>query len=192
MVLPYLDGEDVPEEPPYCCCSACQYQRRGRYFRKVAQVWAYFFCCRHCRTHITLLPTRCVPYKHYPARDIERVLSAVTTSLRTVHAIDRRERPGISRSTMYNWAREWRLGSSLLASLGMEKIGVMLSGTASGIYQKLSQWYGEPFLSRLQADLCRSFPPLGLFRPLIRLSDSGHPDGHAFSRKSPPGAGAKS
>lgn len=192
MVLSYFAGADVPEVPPYCCCDKSRFQRRGRYFRKIAQVWAYFFVCCSCKTHMTLLPSSCVPYKHYPARDIEPVLSAVNTSSRTVHEIDRRERPGISRSTMYNWAREWRLGSSRFASQGMEKLGMVLPDIASALYQKLRQGYGEPLLRRLQADLCRSYPPLGIFRSLIRLSDSSQIDGHAFSRKPPPGAGAKS
>lgn len=194
MVISYTDQGEVPVYPPYCRCNSPHFQKRGRYLRVFAQVFAWFFFCTECKTHITMLPRCCVPFKQYPAVEIQPVLDEGNVSGRTVHELDRQDRPGVGRSTMYRWAGEWSGYSQLLGSMATEKFARVLLGSACVVYQRLRQWYScsGSFLEHLQGDLCRRYPPMGVFRPLIDLSDSDQNWGQAFLRRRPPGARAKS
>lgn len=172
MVLSYPDQSEIPDSPAICRCRSQKghFQKRGKYFRLIAQVWAYFFQCTRCKTHITMLPGSCTPYKHHPASDIEQCLDQCTSG-RSPHVIDRQDRPGIHRSTLYRWLSEWRINSSQLASIASEKFSCLISGSFKKVYQVLRQKYSsQRLLPAMQPDLCASYPPMGVFRPLICLS----------------------
>ncbi len=175
MVLSYSYQEECPERPPYCRCKYRQdahFQRKGCYLRALPQVLCHFFLCTTCRTHITMLPSNCVPYKQFPADDIEYCLDEAVNGRRPAEIeSDRGNRLGISRSTVKRWLGEWVANSALLISISSEKLSRVFQGGFRGIYQKLAQCYGSrPFIRNLQPDLCRDYPPMGIFRPLILLS----------------------
>ena len=173
MIISYLDQGKTPARPAYCRCNFQQghYQKRGAYFRRVAQVWAYFFQCVRCQTHITMLPSTCVPYKHHPASEIEHCLDQSMSSERSPHVVDREDRRGVHRSTMYRWLSEWRVNSTQIASLANEKLSCLISGGFKRIYQALRRRYSSgDILAAVQSELCRDYPPMGVLRPLISLS----------------------
>lgn len=173
MVLSYSDSEECPDKPSYCLCENYQnarFQRKGSYFRIVAQVFCYFFFCTRCRTHITMLPSSCVPYKHHPADEINQHLDQAVRG-RSPHDIARHDSPRMHESTIRRWLKEWITNSSVLASVASEKLSTVFQGGFRGIYQRLSQdYFQERFFRDVQPDLCRAYPPMGIFRPLILLS----------------------
>jgi len=173
MVLSYSDQEECPVHPAYCRCKKRQmahFQKRGSYFRIVAQVLCHFFFCTTCRTHITMLPSSCVPYKHHPADEINEHLDQAVQG-RSPHDIARHDSPRMHESTIRRWLNEWIINSTYLASIASERFSSVLQGGPRAILQALSSRYqGKGFFRRLQPDLCRNYPPMGIFRPLIVLS----------------------
>jgi len=173
MVLSYSDQGECPVHPAYCRCKNHQmahFQRKGSYFRIVAQVFCHFFFCTTCRTHITMLPSSCVPYKHHPADEISQILDQAVQG-RSPHDIAKHDSPTMHESTIRRWLKEWIVNSTCLASISAEKFSSVLQGGPIAIYQALSQRYqGCELFRGLQPDLCRNYPSMGIFRPLILLS----------------------
>ncbi len=170
MIISYRDLGQTPACPPFCRCQSPRFQRRGCYFREISQVLTHFFFCSSCQTHITMLPSSCVPYKHHPASEVEHCLDQCMSG-RSPHVVDREDRPGVHRSTMYRWLGQWRVNSSQVASVAAEKFSCVIQGCFRGIYRGIRQRYlSGSLLPVLQPDLCRAYPPLGVFRPLISLS----------------------
>jgi hypothetical protein len=170
MIISYRDQGQTPVRPPFCRCKSPCFQRRGCYFREIAQVLTHFFFCRKCRTHITMLPSSCVPYKHHAASEVEYCLDQCISG-RSAHAVDREDRRGVHRSTMYRWLGQWRVNSVQIASVAVEKFSCVIQGGFRGIYQGIRKKYSvRSLLAALQPDLCRGYPPVGVFRPLILLS----------------------
>lgn len=170
MVISYSIDEECPEEPLYCLCENRQlahYQKRGSYFRIVAQVLCHFFFCTRCRTHITMLPSSCVPYKHHPADEINQHLDQAVRDGRSPHDIAQHDSPKMHESTIRRWFKEWGMNSAYLASTASEKFSRILQGDFRGVYQAL---FHKRSFREVQPDLCRDYPPMGLFRPLIGLS----------------------
>jgi len=174
MVLSYSDHDGCPAQPPYCRCKNDQtphFQKKGIYVRKMAQAVARFFLCTTCKTHITMLPSSCVPYKQYPADEVEYCMDTAVCGRRPVDIERDDGNQGASRGTIKRWLDEWIINSTHLASVASEKLSRIVSGGARAIYQALSGRYGgRAFFRALQPDLCRAYPPMGVFRPLIRLS----------------------
>jgi len=170
MVVSYCADAGRPVYPPYCGCKdskLAHFQRRGTYLRRVAEVLVHFFRCTRCMTHITMVPNTCVPYKHYPVREIEPCLDAVVRG-RSAYAVDKHDSPGIHQSTIRRWLNQWITNSALLASVAVEKFSRLISGDFRGVYQDLSDHYqSDQFLGDVQVDLCEWYPPVGIFRPLI-------------------------
>jgi len=175
MVVSYSDQGECPGRPPFCRCKSLEnahFQKRGIYVRKLVQVITHFFFCTKCQTHITMLPSSCVPFKHFPAKDIQFCLEGAVCGRRAgdIEA-DKGNRMGVHRSTIHRWLLEWIVNSAQLASIAPEKLSGSLSGGFKGIYQKLSRRYrNEDFFRLFQPDLCRDYPSMGIFRPLILLS----------------------
>lgn len=173
MIVSYSHLEECPDVPPYCLCENRQkssFQRRGSYFRTVARVLCHFFVCTRCRIHITMLPSSCVPYKHYPADEINQHLGQAVQG-RSPHDIAKHDAPTMHESTIRCWLKEWIINSSYLASIASEKFSKVFQGGFRSIYQSLSQQYSREYSFRdIQPDLCREYPPVGVFRPLILLS----------------------
>ncbi len=166
---PALDG--VPVWPPFCRCDSPHFHRKGCYLRALAQVWTFFFQCVRCKTHITMVPSICVPYKHFRADDIEYCLGeAISGRSPAEIEADADNTMGVSQSTVKRWLGEWVANSALLASVSSEKLSGACQGDFRSIYQKLSRCcQSRPFIKDLQPDLCRDYPPMGIFRPLIVL-----------------------
>ena len=80
--------------------------------------------------------------------------------------------PGIGISCMYRWCRELKGHINVLATEGAKRLGIApLSGSVQTIWHALKAQVGaEGFLIRLQEDLVRDYPPLGIFRTLIPMS----------------------
>ena len=175
MVLSYPDQEECPAHPPFCGCEnqeLAHFQRKGSHLRIVAKVVCHFFFCTTCGTHITMLPSSCVPYKHFAADDVEYCLGEAVSGRSPAEIEgDSANVPGVHRSTIKRWWEEWIIGSAQLASVSSEKFSEFLSGGPKAIYQNLSDRYrGRKFFRSIQPDLCRAHPPMGVFRPLTVLS----------------------
>lgn len=178
MVLSYSHQMECPPRPPYCQCENRQkanFQRRGCYFRRVAQAFCHFFFCTTCKTHITMLPSNCVPYKQFPAEDIEYCLGeAVEGRFPADIEGDVENKMGVHRFTILTWLNQWIISSAELASISSETFSGIISGSCKAVFRTLfSNYSGRGFFKRLQPDLCRNYPPMGIFRPLIKLSLSG-------------------
>ena len=170
MVLSYSFEEECPEEPPYCLCESAEdsrFQRKGSRKRIIAQVVTYFFFCTSCQTHITMLPSSCVPYKHHPADEVNQHLDQAVQSGRNPHDIATHDSPKMHESTIRRWVNEWKVNSAYLASIASEKFSRVFQGDFRVIYQTLFQ---RSRFRDVQPDLCRNYPPMGIFRPLILLS----------------------
>jgi len=136
--------------------------------RVVAGEQAFCFICRPCKSFVTVIPSTCGPYKHHPISTIEPVLDGRLNQGKSGLELEREH--WVYRSTIYHWVKEFSGHLRVLATEGTVRLGIpSLTGSVRQIYQGLKQNYSSPkgFLTILQADLCRNFPPLGIFRPLI-------------------------
>lgn len=176
MIISYPYNEECPAQPLFCRCKdyrLAHFQRRGSYFRIVAEVICYCFHCTTCQTHITMVPSSCVPYKHIPADDVESCLCEALKGRSPVEieGDSSINKWGMHRSTIRRHLAEWFVNSAMLASVSSEKFSMFLSGSPQTIFQKLSNMYhGSCFFRRIQPYLCQDYPPMGLLQSLIFLS----------------------
>ena len=166
MVIPYPTAGIKQARPTKCKCKNSRFQRHSSYQREIADEWTFRFICRPCKTFVTIIPSTCVPYKHHPVSTIEPALDSMVGHGKSGAVVEREV--WVHRSCIYRWAREFQGHLGVLATEGARRLGMgPLSGSLKRIYQTLKRHYmpGQ-FLCRFQTDLCRAFPPLGIFRPL--------------------------
>ena len=166
MVIAHSADSIKQARPTKCKCKKSRFHRHSSYERKIAGEQALCFICRRCKTFVTIIPSTCVPYKHYPASTIEPALDSMIGHGKSGAVVE--HEVWVHRSCICRWGREFRGHLRVLATEGARRLGIgPLSGSLKRIYQALKQHYmpGQ-FLCRFQADLCRGFPPLGIFRPL--------------------------
>ncbi len=168
MVLSAVDGQS---RPSLCLCGKPRFHRHGCYWRKVAMVWVHRFLCIVCRTTVSMVPSRCVPYKHHPVRIINPVLDGMFEQGLSGRYFERVNPHGIHGSTAHRWRRQFEYHAGILGTEGALRLGMApLTGAAKNIYQALKQPFAsicEPFFRPLQVRLCATSPPLGIFRPLL-------------------------
>lgn len=168
MILTCSREDIADKRPTKCNCKKSRFQRHCSYMRVVAGEPAFCFICRSCKTFITIIPSTCAPYKHHRISTIEPVLDGRLTQNKSGSELEREH--WVYRSTVYHWVKEFSAHLRVLATEGAERLGIpSLTGSVRQIYQELKQHYSSSmgFLNVLQVDLCRNFPPLGIFRPLI-------------------------
>lgn len=167
MIIPCQVNEIEQVRPSTCKCKKSRLHRHGSYQRVVSGEIAICFFCRCCKTHVTIIPATCVPYKHHPASTIEHAIEGRLAQDTSGPALT--QQLWVCASTIGRWVKEFSGHLSVLATEGARRLEIRpLSGAPQQIYQKLKQHYGgDHFLCRFQVDLCRDFPPLGIFRPLI-------------------------
>ena len=165
-----LSCQDDASRPLLCRCKKFHFHRHGSYFRRIANVVVYRFICTSCRLTISMLPSSCVPFKHYPVRDINPVLDGMFLDGRSGRYYERIQPQGIHASTAHRWRREFEQHCTTLATEGARRLGIApLTGIAAGVFQKLKEHFIShqgAFFSPLQVCLCSRFPPLGIFRVL--------------------------
>ena len=167
MVIPH-SAEDIKEaRPTECRCKKSCFQRHSAYWREIAREWTFRFICRPCKTFVTIIPSTCVPYKHHPVSTIEPALDGMVIQGKSGAVIEREV--GVHRITIHHWVKEFAGQCSVLATEGARRLGIApLSGSFRAIYSTFRKRHPPgQFLCRFQAELCKDFPPLGIFRPLI-------------------------
>lgn len=165
MVIPCPRNEIEQVRPSTCKCKKSRLHRHGSYQRVVSGEIAICFFCRRCKTHVTVIPSTCVPHKHHVLSTIELALEAKLAPC----LAEPKAEIWVYPSTVGRWVKEFSGHLSVLATEGARRLGIKpLSGAPQQIYQRLKQHYGGgQFLRDFQINLCRAFPPLGIFRPLI-------------------------
>jgi hypothetical protein len=121
-----------------------------------------------------MLPSSCVPYKHFASDDIEYCLEEAVEGRDPADIeADSTNKMGVHRVTIRGWLNQWSVSSAEVASVSSEKFSTTLTGGFKTIFRRLSaRFQGKGFFKRIQPALCRDYPPMGLFRPLIKLSSS--------------------
>ena len=167
MIITHSADSIKQARPTKCACKKSRFQRHSSYWRKIAREWTFRFICRLCKTFVTIIPSSFVPYKHHPVSTIESALDSMVRQGRSGAVIEREV--GVHRITIHHWVKEFAGHCSVLATEGARRLGMApLSGSFKRVYRTFKQHYmGGQFFCRFQADLCRDFPPLGIFRPLI-------------------------
>ena len=168
MVLTCSRDEIAEKRPTKCKCKKSRFQRHCSYLRVVAGEQAFCFICRSCKSFVTIIPSTCAPYKHHPISTIEAVLEGRLIQGESGLELERKH--WVYRSTVYQWVKGFSAHLRVLATEGAKRLGIpSLTGSVRQIYQGLKEHYSSSlgFLTILQVDLCRNFPPLGIFRPLI-------------------------
>jgi len=168
LIITCSGNEIEQARPTKCKCKKSRFHRHGSYMRVIAGEQAFCFICRSCKTFVTIIPSSCVPYKHHPVSTIEPVLDGRLLEDKSGPQLEREH--WLYRSTVYRWVNEFSSHLGVLATEGSARLGITpLAGSLRQIYQGLKQHYSSfsGFLNPLQVDLCRNFPPLGIFRPLI-------------------------
>lgn len=167
MVLSYSAAGIEQGRPSKCVCHNSRFHRHGSYWRKGARVWVYRFICCVCRVTVSLVPSCCVPFKHHPVELISRNLSGVLVNGRSCRAQER-AKSDVVHSTISRWVHEFVMQSGVLATEGMERLGMEpFSGSARSLFQDLFSRFGEVFLDAVQPLWCRVYPGLGIFRSFI-------------------------
>lgn len=169
MVLSYSAQEIEQGRPGKCVCQSRRFHRHGRYWRKVAKVWVYRFICCVCRLTVSLVPSCCVPFKHEAAELISEGLSRVLVKgLSARSQVASRGDLALDHSTVSRWVREFVMQSGVLATEGMERLGMEpFSGSAQSLFNHLVSRFGGAFLDAVQPLWCRAYPGLGIFRSFI-------------------------
>ena len=168
MLISYPVDRPEQARPHECACRNRRFHSNGRYFRIIAGEWIYHFLCTACGKHVSMVPSTCIPYKHHPISTIEPALEGRLTQGKSGLELEREH--WVYRSTIYRWSKEFSGHLSVLATEGARRLGIKpLGGSIRQIYQRLKQHYSPSIslLDPLQVDLCRTFPLLGIFRPLI-------------------------
>ena len=157
----------------------------GYYLRGVitAEVCGRFgvhrFGCGRCGRTVSFLPDFCVPYKHYGARVIQRVLSLLLFAGCLTRAVSD-PLMGKNDAGYSDWAaREWRVGfeanANNLRQFGIPRLGGG-SQNAPDCAAVLRALYAlatgqgqerKDVFAFCQVGLTLSWPPLGLFRAML-------------------------
>jgi len=168
MVLSYNPNSGIPSRPPFCRCGNRHFHVHSYYWRVVAQVLIQRFICLACKRTVSMIPSSCVPYKHYPVAIINPVIDGMIVHGKSGQFYESEKRLGIHHSTTYRWYSEFCQHTSILATEGSRRLCLRpLSGAAKCIYQSLKSHFsgfGNQFFSALQPFLCSKPPPIGVFR----------------------------
>lgn len=157
----------------------------GHYLRGVitAEVCGRFgvhrFACARCGRTVSFLPDFCVPYKHYGARVIQRVLCLLLLAGRLTKAVAD-PLTGANDAGYSAWAvRAWRAGfkanANNLRQFGIPRLGgesenatdcAAVLRALSAVATSQGQERKDVF-SFCQVGLTLALPPLGLFRAML-------------------------
>lgn len=157
----------------------------GHYLRGVitAEVCGHFgvhrFGCSRCGRTVSFLPDFCVPYKHYGARVIQRVLFLLLLAGRLSRAVSD-PLTGKNDAGYSAWAvREWRVGfeanANNLRQVGIPRLGGESESAPDGAAILRSLYalataqgqYRKDVFAFCQVGLTLAWPPLGLFRAML-------------------------
>lgn len=164
MVLSYSGDSLGQARPTTCRCSHPNFHHHGKYWRVLSAVWVCRFKCSNCCLTVSMLPSRCVPYKHYPSSIVSRNMAAVLLKKRSVRATARKFND-VHRTTIGRWLNQFASHCPQLVLTGFPRLGLKaVSSSAQQLYQALHDACNGEFFSDVQPALCRQYPPLGIFR----------------------------
>ena len=167
MIIVVNFGEDVQQyaenfaqlafpHPAVCpgCATAGPIVGHGSYPRTVTDsirtlgIRVKRFFCHGCQHTIALLPSFCVPYRHYQTATIQTVLSARTLGLASWGAIARRFAPADlpSRPTCGEWVAAFACASTRYLPHLIEQLArwSLRSSTLEGVIADLARFATRP------------------------------------------------
>lgn len=153
--------------PPQCNCGAKSFHRHGSYHRSVADVCVPRVRCTSCGQTHSLLTTDCVPFKHYPTRDIEAAVAGRIDGQTTL-ALELQI--GVSRTTVARWAGDFVLNLTLLVMTLQCQHGYRpMKPQPRPAYEGMQGHcrVTRPF-ALVQRSLSTKWPIVGLFHPVTQ------------------------
>ena len=120
MIITCPPSEIAQAHPSHCKCQKSRLHRHGSYERVVSGEIAVCFFCRRCKTHVTIIPSTCVPHKHHPLSTIEPALDAKLAPCESQPEAETWVYP----STVARWIKEFSSHLSVLATEGARRLGI--------------------------------------------------------------------